>query len=328
MIPPLAVTPGEPGGVGPDLCIQATCEGVFRGVVIADPLLMRRRIQHLGLPVHLASVDDYDPKRTQGVLYVDPVACARPEQAPGQLHPENARYVLSCLDHAMQGIATGHYRGLVTGPVHKANIRDAGFTQFTGHTEYLRDAYGLAEVVMMLASPRYRVALVTTHLPLRQVPDAVTQARVERILQLVIESFIQVYGIAHPRIAVLGLNPHAGESGHLGDEEDKAIRPAIAAVQTRYPSAQCSGPWPADTAFTAPLRDTVDCFLAMYHDQGLPIVKADGFGDSVNVTLGLPIVRTSVDHGTALDLAGTGRASIGGLVAALAEAERLTGVQR
>ncbi|MGA1207557.1 MAG: 4-hydroxythreonine-4-phosphate dehydrogenase PdxA [Litorivicinaceae bacterium] len=328
MIPPLAVTPGEPGGIGPDLCIQAACDGTFRGVVIADPLLMQRRIQQLGLPIHLASVDDYDPNRTQGVLYVDPVACAIPDQAPGRLHPENARYVLSCLDQAMQGIAAGQYRGLVTGPVHKANIRDGGFRQFTGHTEYLRDAYGLNEVVMMLASPRYRVALVTTHLPLREVPDAITQARVETTLEIVIDAFTTVYGKPHPKVAVLGLNPHAGESGHLGTEDDAQVRPAIAAVQARHPAAQCSGPWPADTAFTAPLRESVDCFLAMYHDQGLPIVKADGFGDSVNVTLGLPIVRTSVDHGTALDLAGTGRASTGGLVAALDEADRLTGVRR
>ena len=323
---PLAVTPGEPGGIGPDICIQAACDGAFRGIVIADPILMQRRIHLLGLPVRLESADAYDPSRTQGVLYVDPVACARPEQAPGVLHPDNARYVLSCLDQAMQGIADGRYRALVTGPVHKAMIRDGGFPNFTGHTEYLRDAYGLDDVVMMLASPRYRVALVTTHLPLRAVPDAITKDRVTAILDIVTRAFTEVYGVTHPRIAVLGLNPHAGESGHLGHEDDQQIRPAIETIQARYPHAQLSGPWPADTAFNTPFRETVDCYVAMYHDQGLPIVKADGFGDSVNVTLGLPIVRTSVDHGTALDLAGTGRGSTGGLIAALAEADRLTGV--
>lgn len=324
MRPPLAITPGDPGGIGPDLCIQAARDGHLRAILIADPELMAARIRQLGLPIRLDEARAYNPERTQGVLYVDPVSAAVPLQPAGQTDPRNARYVLSCLDQAMQGIAAGQYRALVTGPVNKAMIREGGFPEFTGHTEYLRDAYGLDEVVMMLASPRYRVALATTHLPLRAVADALTPARMDAILTIVVRSFQSVYGIEAPRIRVLGLNPHAGESGHLGDEEIRVIGPAIARVQARFPLAQLTGPWPADTAYLEPLKSQTDCYVAMYHDQGLPIVKTDGFGDSVNVTLGLPIVRTSVDHGTALDLAGTGRGSTGGLLAALAEADRLT----
>lgn len=325
---PLAITPGDPGGIGLDLCIQAAIDGDLQGVVLADPDLMAARIQHLGLPVHVESADHFNAERTQGVLYLDPVSAANPHNPPGVSDPDNAAYCLETLNHALAGIKSGQFSGLVTGPVNKATIRDGGFTTFTGHTEYLRDAFALDAVVMMLASSDVRVALVTTHLPLAEVPQALTQARIVQTGQIVIDSFQRLFHLQHPRVHVLGLNPHAGEEGHLGREEIDTIRPAIETLRATYPEAHIEGPLPADTAFTPELRAQADVTLAMYHDQGLPVVKYQGFGDSVNVTLGLPIIRTSVDHGTALNLAGKGIASTGGLVAAIREAQRLAELRR
>lgn len=321
---PVAITPGDPGGIGPDLCIQAAVDGELEGILIADPKILQRRAEFLRLPVSIMNADHYDPERTLGVVYVEPVAAADPANAPGVSNPINARYCLQSLEHAMVGINDGRFRALVTGPVNKGTIRDAGFHDFTGHTEFLRDFYGLSEVVMMLASTDCRVALVTTHLPLKDVPKAITRERIQRVTTIVIEAFQNVYRIPTPRIHVLSLNPHAGEDGHLGREEFDVIRPALEALRQQFPSVHLEGPLPADTAFTPEIRVQADCHVAMYHDQGLPIIKYQGFGDSVNITLGLPIVRTSVDHGTALNLAGKGLASTGGLVAAIREAKRLT----
>ncbi|MEC8693841.1 MAG: 4-hydroxythreonine-4-phosphate dehydrogenase PdxA [Pseudomonadota bacterium] len=321
---PLAITPGDPGGIGPDLCIQAAIDGELEGVVIADPEIMKRRAAVLGLPVSIVDADYYHPDRTQGVIYVDAVAAADPTNKPGVSDPINAGYCLQSLEHALTGIQQHRFRALVTGPVNKATIRDGGFKSFTGHTEFLRDFFDLSEVVMMLASIDCRVALVTTHLPLTEVSKAITRERIESVTNIVISAFNEVFQLPNPRIHVLGLNPHAGEDGHLGREEVDIIRPALEVLRVQHPHVHLEGPLPADTAFTPELRAQADCHIAMYHDQGLPVVKYQGFGDSVNITLGLPIVRTSVDHGTALNLAGRGLASTGGLVAAIREANRLT----
>ena len=321
---PLAITPGDPGGIGPDLCIQAAIDGELEGVVIADPEIIKRRAEILGLPVSIEDADHYNPDRTQGVIYVDPVAAPDPTNEPGVSDPINAGYCLLSIEHALTSIQQKRFRALVTGPVNKATIRDGGFESFTGHTEFLRDFFGLPEVVMMLASTDCRVALVTTHLPLTEVPKAITRERIETVTNIVINAFAEVFQLPNPRIHVLGLNPHAGEDGHLGREEIEIIRPALEALRVQHPHVHLEGPLPADTAFTPELRAQADCHIAMYHDQGLPVVKYQGFGDSVNITLGLPIVRTSVDHGTALNLAGRGLASTGGLVAAIREANRLT----
>ncbi|MEC8126031.1 MAG: 4-hydroxythreonine-4-phosphate dehydrogenase PdxA [Pseudomonadota bacterium] len=321
---PLAITPGDPGGIGPDLCIQAAIDGELEGVVIADPEIMKRRAAILDLPVSIVDADQYNPDRTQGVIYVDAVAAADPTNKPGVSDPINAGYCLQSVKHALTGIQQQRFRALVTGPLNKATIRDGGFESFTGHTEFLRDFFGLSEVVMMLASIDCRVALVTTHLPLTEVSKAITRKRIESVTNIVISSFNEVFQLPNPRIHVLGLNPHAGEEGHLGREEIDIIRPTLEALRVQHPHVHLEGPLPADTAFTPELRAQADCHIAMYHDQGLPVVKYQGFGDSVNITLGLPIVRTSVDHGTALNLAGRGLASTGGLVAAIREANRLT----
>lgn len=321
---PLAITPGDPGGIGPDLCIQAAIADELEGVVIADPEIMKRRAALLGLPVSIVDADHYNPDRTQGVIYVDTVAAADPTNKPGVSDPINAGYCLHSIEHALTGIQQQRFRALVTGPVNKATIRNGGFQSFTGHTEFLRDFFDLSEVVMMLTSIDCRVALVTTHLPLTEVSKAITRERIESVTNIVIKAFNEVFQLPNPRIHVLGLNPHAGEDGHLGREEIDIIRPALEALRVQHPHVHLEGPLPADTAFTPELRAQADCHIAMYHDQGLPVVKYQGFGDSVNITLGLPIVRTSVDHGTALNLAGRRLASTGGLVAAIREANRLT----
>ena len=321
---PLVITPGDPGGIGPDLCIQAAVDGELDGIVIADPKIIRDRANCLGLPVTVMDADHYDPKRIQGIIYVNPIAAADPENPPGISMPTNAAYCLKSIESALHGIGKGLFRALITGPLNKATIRDGGYSSFTGHTEFLRDFYGLPEVVMMLASPTCRVALVTTHLPLSEVPSSITRERIENVGRIVISSFRDIFQIKHPRIHVLGLNPHAGEGGHLGREEIEIIGPAIETLRLIHKNISIEGPIPADTAFTPDVRAAADVHIAMYHDQGLPIVKYEGFGNSVNITLGLPIVRTSVDHGTALTIAGKGVANTGGLIAAIREAKQLT----
>ncbi len=314
-LPRLVITPGEPAGIGPELCTQvAQADFPAQWVVIADPDLLRDRAQQLGLDLELVPYDPAAPRLPQraGMLQVLPLALRHPSQ-PGLLDPANAAYVLDCLERACDGCLAGEFDALVTGPVHKGVINDAGFP-FSGHTEFLAARCG-SDPVMMLAAPGLRVALATTHLPLRQVADHITPAGLERVIRILDRDLRQRFGIARPRLLVCGLNPHAGEGGHLGREEIDIIAPLLAGL--RAEGLDLIGPLAADTAFVPDHLAQADAVLAMYHDQGLPVLKHLGFGNAVNVTLGLPIVRVSVDHGTALDLAGTGRADPGSLKAAL-----------
>ncbi|MBU1190368.1 MAG: 4-hydroxythreonine-4-phosphate dehydrogenase PdxA [Gammaproteobacteria bacterium] len=318
-IPRLAITAGEPAGIGPDLCLRLTESAqVAELVVIADLELLRQRARQLGIRVELIA---YDPERAAqpqraGTLTVLNIPVNAPVQV-GQLDTANARYVLACLDMAVDGCRGGRFDALITGPVHKGIINDAGIA-FSGHTEYLADRCNTPRVVMMLATEGLRVALATTHLPLAQVSAAITHTELTTTLRILIESLQTQFGIARPRILVCGLNPHAGEGGHLGDEEITVIAPVLESL--RGGAAELIGPLPADTLFTPKYLERADAVLAMYHDQGLPVLKYKGFGRAVNITLGLPIIRTSVDHGTALDLAGTGRIDAGSLKTAIAVA--------
>ena len=312
----IALTAGEPAGIGPDLCVQLATEPCpHQRVVIADPDLLAERADQLGLTIDLQPYDPERPPRAQqaGQLSVLPVPLTAP-CLPGTLNPANARYVLETLRLGGQGCIDGHFAAVVTAPVHKGVINDAGVA-FSGHTEFFADQTGTDQVVMMLACPGLRVALATTHLPLREVADAITPALLEQVLRILHADLRNKFGIAAPRILVCGLNPHAGEGGHLGHEEIDIIIPLL--ERLRSEGMLLDGPLPADTLFTPKLLDHADAVLAMYHDQGLPVLKHKGFGQAVNVTLGLPIIRTSVDHGTALDLAATGRADVGSLRVAL-----------
>ena len=299
--PRIAITSGEPAGVGPELCVQLSAGGVADCdvVVLGDRALLASRAAAIGLPFTAA---------------VEHHALRTPARA-GVLDSKNSPYVIELLDAALAGLAAGRFDAMVTAPVHKGVIADTGLA-FTGHTEYLAERTGCARPVMLLVAGTLRVALVTTHLPLRRVPDALSQPEIEAVIGVLHDDLVKKFGIAAPRIAVLGLNPHAGEGGHLGSEDDGIIAPAIAAARAR--GIDAFGPLPADTAFVPRELARCDAVLAMYHDQGLPTLKHAGFGHAVNVTLGLPVLRTSVDHGTALDLAGTGRADVGSLAAAVA----------
>ncbi|MDH4174761.1 MAG: 4-hydroxythreonine-4-phosphate dehydrogenase PdxA [Betaproteobacteria bacterium] len=292
----IALTSGEPAGIGPELCVAAARR--FRGarlVVIGDRALLRGcpRIEHVPL--------------------------AAPRRA-GKLDPANSPYVLALLDRAIAGCLAGEYDAMVTAPVHKGVINDAGIA-FTGHTEYLAAKARAPLAVMMLVGGGLRVALATTHLPLAEVPRAITRAGLLETLRVLHADLRKRFGIRRPRILVSGLNPHSGESGHLGTEERDTIAPAIA--EARKLGIAVEGPIPADTLFVPARLKRADCALALYHDQGLPVLKYASFGRGVNVTLGLPFVRTSVDHGTALDIAGKGRADAGSLLEALKLARRL-----
>lgn len=279
--------------------------------MIADPDLLEQRAQQLGLPFEW---QEWSPlPAAEKSLRILPVALRAPVQ-PGQLNPANATYVLETLEKAVDGCRAGTFSALVTGPVQKSVINDAGIP-FTGHTEFLQQRCGVDQVVMMLACPGLRVALATTHLPLRAVADAITPDLLENVIRITVHDLQQHFGIQKPRLLVCGLNPHAGESGHMGDEEIRIIQPVL--QKLRSEGFQLEGPLPADTLFTPHHLERADAVLAMYHDQGLPVLKHLGFGNAVNITLGLPIIRTSVDHGTALDLAGTGRADTGSLRAAI-----------
>ncbi|MDZ7803882.1 4-hydroxythreonine-4-phosphate dehydrogenase PdxA [Thiohalophilus sp.] len=309
--PTLAITPGEPAGIGPDLLIQAAQQPREAALVaLADPELLEQRARQLNLPLGLQPWAPGDPPVTgAGVLAIQPILTNAPVTA-GRLDPANASYVLACLDAAVAGCQAGQFEALVTGPVHKGVINDAGIA-FTGHTEYLADATATPRVVMMLATPGLRVALATTHLALREVPDAITRENLTTVIRILDRELRRHFACATPRIKVCGLNPHAGEGGHLGREEIEVIEPALAAL--RREGLDLIGPLPADTLFTPAGLEGIDAVLAMYHDQGLPVLKHMGFGKAVNITLGLPFVRTSVDHGTALELAGSGRADPGSL---------------
>lgn len=316
---PLVITSGEPAGVGPDICLTLAAEGRLGfATVLGDPALFEARARALGLAVRLRESPLTAPLAA-GEMHVTPVALDAPCKA-GMLEPRNACYVLALLDAAIAGCADGRFAAMVTAPLHKGVINDAGIP-FTGHTEYLAAKTATPRVVMMLAADTLRVALATTHLPLRAVPDAITRGNLDETLRVLVAALSERFGIAKPRIRVLGLNPHAGEGGHLGVEDRDVIAPVIAALAAE--GFDVRGPLPADTAFTPRVLADADAVLAMYHDQGLPVLKYAGFGDAVNITLGLPFVRTSVDHGTALDLAGTGRADAGSLHAALCLAREL-----
>lgn len=314
MTPRLALTTGEPAGIGPDLCVAiAQRDWPCALTVIGDPDLLEERAARLGLPLKVKTVEPETPRRYRpGTLAVWPVARAA-DRTPGRLTPANAAYVLDTIAQGTRACLAGSHDALVTPPVHKGIINAAGIA-FTGHTEYIAALTG-GEPVMMLAAPGLRVALATTHLPLREVGGAITRAGLERTLRILHHDLRLRFGIAEPRILVCGLNPHAGEGGHLGREEIEVIEPVLEAL--RAEGFRLEGPLPADTLFLPKVLDRADAVLAMYHDQGLPVLKHLGFGRAVNITLGLPILRTSVDHGTALDLAGTGRADAGSLEAAI-----------
>ena len=323
----IAVTSGEPAGIGPELCLQlANWSGEGRPVVLGDRDLLRQRADMLGLKVQLRDFSPgFSPDSAVDRNFLDilHVPLAVPVQ-PGVLDAANGPYVLALLDHALAGCQSGEFAAMATAPVHKGVINDAG-VPFTGHTEYLAEKTGTPLVVMMLAGDTpngpLRVALATTHLPLKDVPAAITADLLERTLRILDADLRGKYGIAAPRILVAGLNPHAGEGGYLGREEIDVIEPVLAKL--RGEGLQLSGPHPADTMFTPPVLAGGDAVLAMYHDQGLTALKYATFGNGINVTLGLPIIRTSVDHGTALALAGTGRADAGSLFVAVAEAARM-----
>ncbi|WP_263261137.1 4-hydroxythreonine-4-phosphate dehydrogenase PdxA [Pseudomonas entomophila] len=321
--PRFALTPGEPAGIGPDLCLLLACNAQpYPLIAITSRDLLAERATQLGLAVVLSTVDPAalpDAPAPAGTLYVLDVPVCAPVVA-GQLDPANAGFVLQTLTLAGQGCLDGRFAGMITAPVHKGVINEGG-TPFSGHTEFLADLTGTEQVVMMLATRGLRVALVTTHLPLREVAEAITEARVERVTRILHHDLRTKFGIAAPRILVCGLNPHAGESGHLGHEEIDVIEPVLQRLRTD--GLDLIGPLPADTLFTPKHLEHCDAVLAMYHDQGLPVLKYKGFGAAVNVTLGLPIIRTSVDHGTALDLAGTGKVDTGSLQVALETAYQM-----
>ncbi|AXK38650.1 4-hydroxythreonine-4-phosphate dehydrogenase PdxA [Crenobacter cavernae] len=316
---PIAITAGEPAGIGPDLVLRlAELAGARRRVIVADRGLLEARARQLGLDVTLA---DYrrDAAPLKGALEVLHVPLAAPAVA-GKLDAANGRYVLDTLDVAIAGCVSGEFAAIVTAPVHKGVINEAG-VPFTGHTEYLAERTQTHKVVMLLAGGGLRVALATTHLPLKDVSAAITREGLAEVIRILHADLVARFGIAVPRILVAGLNPHAGESGHMGREEIDVIAPVLEAL--RAEGMHLTGPLPADTLFQPRYLDHADAVLAMYHDQGLPVLKYASFGAGVNITLGLPIVRTSVDHGTALDLAGTGRAEPGSLFEAVALAEQL-----
>jgi 4-hydroxythreonine-4-phosphate dehydrogenase len=324
-LPRIVITSGEPAGIGPDLCVALAATAWSADIVVAaDAHLIESTAAALRHPLAL---ERYDPARPAaphrpGTLTVMHVPAPRPVDA-GRLDPGNARYVLDLLDRASDGCTRGEFAAMVTAPVQKSVLMDAGFA-FSGHTEYLAERTGAALPVMLLVAGRLRVALATTHLALADVPKAITRERLLATLRIVDADLRRRFKVAAPRIAVLGLNPHAGESGHLGREEIEVIEPAIR--ELRAAGLDVAGPLPADTAFTPRFLEGADVVVAMYHDQGLPVLKHVGFGAAVNVTLGLPIVRTSVDHGTALPLARTGQADDGSLRAALALAIELADV--
>ncbi len=315
-IPRLAVTPGEPAGIGPDLIIQLSqtpqdCELI----VVANEDVIRARAKQLQINIELIKYranSDPAPNKAGEIKILN---VNSPEAvSPGVLNANNSQYVLQTLTRATEGCLSGEFDAMVTAPLHKGIINDAGIP-FTGHTEFLAELTQAKLPVMMLAADKLRVALATTHLPLKDVSQAITRESLTQVLSILNQDLREKFGLKSPRILVCGLNPHAGESGHLGTEEIDTIQPVI--NKLRESGLNLSDPLPADTLFTPKYLETADAVLAMYHDQGLPVLKHIGFGHAVNITLGLPIIRTSVDHGTALDLAGSGKASTGSLIAAI-----------
>lgn len=323
----LALTPGEPAGIGPDLTIalaQRGCDDEI--VVLADAQLLQDRARDLQLPLRIRDFDPQIPARplAKSELCVLDIPLRAPCQA-GQLEAANGHYVLDTLSRAVDGCVAGEFDAYITAPVHKGVINDAGIS-FSGHTEFLAERTQTDQVVMMLATEGLRVTLATTHLPLKDVPAAITPESLTTTLKIIQHDLKHQFGIHAPKILVCGLNPHAGEGGHMGREEIEVIEPVL--EQLRKQGMNLIGPLPADTLFTPKVLDDADAVLAMYHDQGLPVLKFKGFGQAVNITLGLPIIRTSVDHGTALDLAGTGNADLGSLLTALQYARDMANAKR
>ena len=315
----IAITPGEPAGIGPDLVVQAAQrERQMPWLVIADKNMLAARAQLLQLPLTL---DDnlQSPSLLPGHLTVLHTPLAN-TVIPGQLDIANVPGVMAALDAAIAGCMHDDYSALLTGPMQKSVVNDAGIA-FSGHTEYLSEKSGVEDVVMLLMTDAMRVALATTHLPLAQVPNALTQPLLERRLHILNNTLRQQFAVAQPRILVAGLNPHAGEGGHLGSEEINVIQPVCEHLRSQ--GMDLVGPLPADTLFTPKYLQHADAVMSMFHDQGLPVLKYSGFGQAVNVTLGLPFIRTSVDHGTALDIAGSGDADLGSFLAALTVASEL-----
>ena len=314
----IAVTSGEPAGIGPDICLALARDVLAaRVVVLGDRHLLEQRAAALGIEVRLSEAGStWRP----GALAVEHVPLAVPS-IPGVLDPRNARYVIAQLDRALDDCLSGRFAAMVTAPVHKAAINDAGIA-FTGHTEFLAERTRTPHVVMMLAGGGLRVALATTHMAVKDVPGALSPESLEATIRVLAADLRRRFGVESPRILVAGLNPHGGEGGHFGREEIELIAPVL--ERLRAEGLRLAGPLPADTLFTPDVLSQGDCVLAMYHDQGLPVLKYASFGRGINITLGLPIIRTSVDHGTALDLAGTGKADAGSLLEAVRAAAELS----
>lgn len=312
----VVITPGDPAGIGPDLVVQlAQHAWPIELVVCADGVLLTERAAMLGLPLSLLPYSPDVPAAPQsaGTLTLLPVSLRAPA-IPGQLTVENGPYVVETLARACDGCLQHEFAALITGPVHKGVINDAGIP-FTGHTEFFEERSQAKKVVMMLATEALRVALATTHLPLRAIADAITPALLHDVIAILHHDLRTKFGLRDPHILVCGLNPHAGEGGHMGTEEIDTIIPVL--EELRAQGMRLTGPLPADTLFQPKYLDHADAVLAMYHDQGLPVLKYQGFGRGVNITLGLPFIRTSVDHGTALELAGQGKADVGSFITAL-----------
>ena len=318
----IAITPGEPAGIGPDLAVLIAQHPPPNTelVIIGDHAVLDQRAKLLNLPLSLNqfSISDSKPNSAGELSFIQ--VDTQEQVIAGRLNPSNANYVLETLRLATDKVMAGELGAMVTGPVHKGNINDAGIA-FTGHTEFLAEHCNRDLTVMMLATEGLRVALATTHLPLIEVPGAINKALLRNVITILHEDLVKKFGIKNPTILVCGLNPHAGEGGHLGREELEIIEPIMQEMQTA--GMDLIGPLPADSLFTAKYLDHADAVLSMYHDQGLPVLKFKGFGAASNITLGLPIIRTSVDHGTALDLAGTGEANIGSFYNAIATANEM-----
>lgn len=315
----ILVTAGEPAGIGPDIILKyAQDQDLSTFLVVSDPDLLSSRAKALSITI---DINECKSKKEfkDNCLNIFPVSL-RAKCTPGQLDTKNAKFVLECLSTSLNMCLDGEAGGLVTGPIQKSIINDAGIP-FSGHTEWLARETGTKQVVMMLATDSLRVALATTHIPLREVPETITQELLISVIEILHREMAQRFGIVSPRIMVCGLNPHAGESGHLGKEEEEIIKPALNLLKKQ--NINVTGPLPADTLFTPGSLSQADVVLAMYHDQGLPVLKHSGFGNAANITLGLPIIRTSVDHGTAVNIAGTGEANPGSLSYAIQLAEKM-----
>ncbi len=317
----IAVTPGEPSGIGPDLLIQLSQKPLdFELVAYADPTLLISRAKALGLPLKIRLHNQSKPAASgKFELSVKPIILKSPV-IPGILNSDNSGYVLETLSTAITDCQKKYCQALVTGPIHKGVINSSG-VKFTGHTEFLADKTSTKKVVMMLATEGLKVALVTTHMPLSEVPKHITKDSLKETICILNSDLEKRFGIKRPKILICGLNPHAGEDGYLGMEEIDIIKPCM--NQLRSEGILLEGPLPADTIFTPKYLNNCDAILAMYHDQGLPVIKYKGFSNAVNITLGLPIIRTSVDHGTALELAGTNMGNIGSLVTAIEYAKKM-----